>query len=789
MPKHLDDLDHLLSTLNHKFKVVGISETRLKNCSIPHNLDIDGYTSPLLTTTKANAGGTALYISNDQKYKPRNDLAKDLYSDRELESTFCELIFDKQDNVIVGTIYKHPTMNTDVFTENFLNPFMQKVNKENKRLVLLGDFNIDLLNCGSSPVVNNFVDVLQSNFLLPSISLPTRITDRSSTLIDNILFTPTKYTPKSGNLLVGISDHLPQFLIFDNFKTNTAQAPRFYRMWKNFDKDKFAADFQQIDWDRLLSLEQEDPDISFENFINKINNLIDIHVPLKKLSRKQIKKGCKPWITKGLKISIRKREDLKKSMLKERNKIQKTELENRFKYYKNQIVKLTRKSKTNHFKKYFNDNIKNSKNIWAGINEIIKNKKCHKTSSIFLNINGSITSDPTYTSEELNKHFATVAGKIRQSMKNDANENSFVESLGVSPMNSLFFEEIQPIEVTKIINSLKPKSDGPFSIPTRILKTVLEKISKILTKIFNLSMQTGKFVTLLKIAKVIPVYKNKGSPYDSNNYRPISLLSNIDKIFEKLVKSRLVNFLDENKIIFKNQFGFRSKHSTTHALINLTEKIRTNIDRGLYSCGVFIDLQKAFDTVDHSILLSKLHHYGVRGLPNQWFRSYLTKRQQFVSISGHNSQKRPVEHGVPQGSVLGPLLFLIYINDLPNAIKNSETNLFADDTCLLSSDSNPEHLETKINADLADLSSWLKANKISLNATKTEVLLFRSRNKNINYEFKLKIDDHDLKFSTHVKYLGVLLDEFLAWNHQFELLASKLSRANGVMAKLRHFVP
>ena len=267
------------------------------------------------------------------------------------------------------------------------------------------------------------------------------------------------------------------------------------------------------------------------------------------------------------------------------------------------------------------------------------------------------------------------------------------------------------------------------------------------------------------------------------------LLSNIDKIFEKLIKSRLVNFLDENKIIFKNQFGFRSKHSTTHALINLTEKIRANIDKGLFSCGVFIDLQKAFDTVDHNILLSKLHHYGVRGLPHKWFRSYLSNRQQYVSISGYSSGKLYVEYGVPQGSVLGPLLFLIYINDLPNTIKNSETNLFADDTCLLSSDSNLEYLETKVNTDLVKLSSWLQANKISLNATKTEVVLFHSRNKCITHDLKLKIDDHNLKLSTHVKYLGILLDEFLLWNYQFDLLASKLSKANGILAKLRHFIP
>ena len=371
-------------------------------------------------------------------------------------------------------------MSNGNFTENYLNPFLQKINKEDKRIVLLGDFNINLLDCGTSHVVDSFIDVLQSNFLLPSISLPTRVTDRSSTLIDNIFFTPTKFKPSSGNLLVGISDHLPQFLIFQNFKTTTFKEPRYYRMWKNFNQNNFTADFQQVDWNRLLALELDDPDISFENFFNQMNTLIDIHAPLKKLSRKQIKKGCKPWITKGLKISIRIRENLKKSMMKEQNIISKTELENRFKYYKNQIVKLIRRSKNNYYKNYFISNKKNSKNIWKGINELIKSKKCHKSSTIFLNINGSITSDPKSTSEELNKHFSTIAGTIRQTMKINANENSFAETLKDSPINSLFFEEVQPIEVVKIINSLKPKSDGPVSIPTIILKTVLHRISEIL---------------------------------------------------------------------------------------------------------------------------------------------------------------------------------------------------------------------------------------------------------------------------------------------------------------------
>ena len=788
LSKHFDMYNSLLDSIDHKFKVLGISETRLKETSIPHNIEIDGYKS-LFSNTMANAGGTALYISNDLRSKARKDLSSLLYSERELESTFCELMFEKQENVIVGCIYKHPPMKTEIFVENFFIPLLQKTNKEKKRLVLMGDFNINLLEYGNSLQVNNFIDSLQSFFLLPSISLPTRITDRSRTLIDNIFFTPSKYKPHSGNLLVGISDHLPQYLIFENFQTYKRHEVKYYRKWKNFNNANFANDFNRVGWNDMLQLYANEPDLLFEKFFMEMNTLIDKHAPLTKLSNKQIKKGVKPWVTKGLKISINKRDAFLTSLNNEEDQATKTELENKYKYYRNQIVKLTRKSKVNYFKAYFNSNIKNSKNVWKGITELIKTKtQKGGHDDITLNINGQLTADPVATSEEFNKHFATIADKIRETINSNVDEN-FNNTLRNAPLNSLFFQPIQPNEVTKIISSLKPKANGPYSIPTKILKTVLAEVSEVLSELFNISLQTGKFFTPLKTAKVIPIFKSKGSSQDVNNYRPISLLSNIDKIFEKLIKSRLVAFLDDNKIIFKCQFGFRNKYSTTHALINLTELIRSNIDKGLYSCGVFIDLQKAFDTVDHEILLSKLHHYGVRGISNQWFRSYLTNRKQFVSIAGIDSMKRTVNHGVPQGSVLGPILFLIYINDLHHALQNCQTNLFADDTCLLSSDSNLQSLETKVNSDLSRLSSWLRANKISLNVMKTEVLLFRSKHKPVPYSMKLKLDDYELKLSNYVKYLGLFLDEFLTWTFHFDHLAKKLGRANGILAKLRYFVP
>ena len=292
----------------------------------------------------------------------------------------------------------------------------------------------------------------------------------------------------------------------------------------------------------------------------------------------------------------------------------------------------------------------------------------------------------------------------------------------------------------------------------------------------------------MKIAKVIPIFKNKGDQLLVCNYRPISLLSNINKIFEKLVYSRLYSFSNLHYCIYDLQFGFREKHSTNHALFSLTEMIRGALDDGNFACGIFIDLQKAFDTVDHHILLKKLEYYGIRGLANNWFRSYLTNRQQFVSINGFDSAKKCMKYGVPQGSVLGPLLFLIYINDLNKAIKFSKTHHFADDTNLLFVGKSMKKVQKFVNIDLKLLCNWLKANRISLNASKTELIIFRDPRKKSNHDLKIKINGKKLVPSKFVKYLGVLIDCHLNWHTHAIELRTKLSRAVGMLSKIRHYV-
>ena len=219
-------------------------------------------------------------------------------------------------------------------------------------------------------------------------------------------------------------------------------------------------------------------------------------------------------------------------------------------------------------------------------------------------------------------------------------------------------------------------------------------------------------------------------------------------------------FLKKHDILYELQFGFRAKHSTTQALISITEKIRSALDSGNVTCGIFIDLQKAFDTVDHMLLLQKLEHYGIRDNANKWFKSYLTNRKQFVSINGFQSDEALMQFGVPQGSILGTILFLLYINDLNNASRFCTTRLFADDTCLLIKNKNLKQLKKHLNLDLRNVCNWLKANKISLNSSKTEMLLFRHHNKVINYNLKIKIDGKKLLPSDFVKYLGLYIRSF-----------------------------
>ena len=382
--------------------------------------------------------------------------------------------------------------------------------------------------------------------------------------------------------------------------------------------------------------------------------------------------------------------------------------------------------------------------------------------------------------------FTTVADKIPRNNRTPILK-TFDKYLGKRNSSSFAFEPCSPNEVYLLISELNTsKSTGPNGIPTEILKMINFVICIPLSKIINTCISKGEHPEKLKLAHVIPIFK-KGCRLQVSNYRPISLLSNINKIFEKIMHKRIYSFLEKFNLLYNLQFGFRSKYSTSHALIHMTEAIRSALDSGFVTCGIFVDFQKAFDTVNHEILLKKLDHYGFRGAVNNWFRSYLTDRKQKVVINGFESTSKPLLHGVPQGSVLGPILFLIYINDLHHSIKHCTTYHFADDTNLLNISKDYKTLKKQVNFDLFNLHKWLTANKISLNEGKTELIYFRKSGP--APALNIKLHGKTLNPSKFVKYLGVYVDEYLNGEIHCREVVKKLNRGNGMLAKARHYVP
>jgi hypothetical protein len=358
-----------------------------------------------------------------------------------------------------------------------------------------------------------------------------------------------------------------------------------------------------------------------------------------------------------------------------------------YKYYRNKLTILTHLSKKAYYTKYFEDNLFNTKKTGEGINNLInrKRKNSKHITSLRCPKRNILSSNSSEFPNIFNKHFSSVGHELASKMPNSS--TSFHEYLSISTNPFSFaFNYVSPKELElEIMEIPLNKSYGLYSCPARILKCSRYILSNPLSVLINMSVESGIYPDKLKHAKVIPIFKNDDET-DPSNYRPISLLSIFNRIFEKVMYERLKIFFEIYNILYKNQYGFREKRSTQHAIIDIVNQIQTNMDKNMYTCGIFIDLQKAFDTVNHSILLQKLQHYGIRGIINDWFSSYLLNRIQTTQIGTVVSDKETMLSGVPQRSVLGPLLFLIYLNDIYNSTDKLNFSLFADDTNLLYAD-------------------------------------------------------------------------------------------------------
>ena len=663
----------------------------------------------------------------------------------------------------------------------------------------MGDFNIDLLKTDINNDSNLFYNNLSSQFFSPYILQPTRL--QSKSLIDNIFFNSLEYQSNSGNILIEISDHLIQFLILEGFVRHRSlpEINMYKRDFNHFNEREFnEVVINGIDWERICVLENNDPDLSCRNFLNTFNFYLDEFAPYKKVTKNEYKLMLKPWITNEILHKCKKRDSILKSISKEIDLNQKVILRDEYKKLRNEITKDKRDSKKVYYTSYFEKNKYKSSEIWKGIRSLI-NIKSSKTSNIkLMDANKNLISDPKKVSNIFNDHFSSIGSKIEQKIPfQPGNYNDYLNKKDNSNKliinfenNSFFLSPTVPEEVEKIINALDiKKSTGPNGVPVYILKIFNFFFSFWLSRLANQCFETGVFPDILKLAKVTPLHK-KDSKLEFLNYRPISLLSVFSKVYEKLIYRRIYEYLTKHNFIYNKQFGFRSNYSTNHALISITEHIRERLDLGYYVCGVFVDLEKAFDTVNHKILCDKLNYYGLRGNINKLIQSYLANRNQYVSLNGFDSEIKNLNIGVPQGSSLGPLLFLIYINDFRLCLNKTISGHFADDTFVMYSNKQLKTIETVVNTELKQVSKWLKLNKLSLNSDKTQLIFFHSKQHTLDYDgISIKFDNKKIVPVDNIKYLGMYIDKYLSWDFHIQQLSKKLSRANGIISKLRHNAP
>ena len=420
---------------------------------------------------------------------------------------------------------------------------------------------------------------------------------------------------------------------------------------------------------------------------------------------------------------------------------------------------------------------------WKVLKTILALNGNSEKRKLCLTINNVAVTNSKDIANGFNNFFVSIGPELAKGIHSDINPLTYVNNIS----NSIAIFNVSCEEVRNIIHSLKNSSAGHDEFPTFVGKLCVDSYIEPLTFLINSSLKTGVFPSELKLARVVPIFK-AGDSSVLTNYRPISVLTFFAKVFEKIVYNKLLNFISDNNILYDHQYGFRKGRSTQQAIITLVDKITKSQDKGDIVITLLIDLKKAFDTIDHRILLRKLYSYGIRGSMLKWMESYLTDRSQYVVFDGKVSETRSIECGVPQGSILGPLLFIISVNDICNVSPMLFKILYADDTCVLISGNHLNDLIDRLNTELISLNNWFKANKLSLNTKKSFFMIFhRSRIKS-NVINRVVIDNHQLTQVNSSKYLGVIIDHKLNWIEHISYVKSKMSKGIGIMFKARQFL-
>ena len=693
--------------------------------------------------------------------------------------TDCEIVWCKLEIVGLKTLYLSAFYNPKTSNIKGYEDYGKSMGKANRIsnafIISAGDFNLPgwdweknniRPNTQHQTIHENFGEILDDNGLQQMVKVPTRGTNTLDLIITN--------QPTSVNrieTLPGLSDHDIVFAEINIQPKKFTQKPRNITLYSKANWNNIQEDLKEVLKDiRKMNNEKADINIMWTKFQSDLEMSIKKNIP----SKTAKKKDGFPWITRDIKRLIKKRDRWYRRQKKSRHNQDIT----KYKDLKRQTQQELRKA----YWKYVDGIVSTSeennnqpfscmKKFWT----FIKHRRSDGSSIPPLKSDGILHSDSTEKANILNGQFQQAF-----SHKHDITEAEFKNKCKMQGK----FKEIHNINITengvlKLLNSLNPnKAAGPDNISPRVLKHLAHDIAPILTIIFRRSYETGEIPDIWRTANVCPVYK-KGKKYDPINYRPISLTCISCKLMEHIVTSNIMTHASEQNIMYPLQHGFRKGLSCETQLIEFVDDVTKNLDQGKQTDCLIMDFSKAFDKVSHSLLVHKLHHYGITGKTNAWIKNFLNNRSQSVVVESETSSEIPVESGVPQGSVLGPSLFLFYINDMPANIKGT-VRLFADDTIAyitISNDTDANNLQQ----DLDNLAEWETTWLMKFHPEKCNILTISKKRTTITRNYILH--GHTLERLTSAKYLGVTITSDLKWGEHVNNICKKANKTIGFLKR------